>query len=63
MNAPPLPPPSGGPLADEMREYLKRAADELDMAQRSEDPGAVAQHYQLAESYLDLVYGIPDDAS
>lgn len=37
-----------------------RAEWELELAQRATHPAAVRAHYQLAEMYLDKVYGSPD---
>ena len=37
--------------------YIHRAETEIELAQRAEHPKAVAAHYQLAEFYLDRVYG------
>jgi hypothetical protein len=36
---------------------MQRAEVEIALAQRAEHPKAVAAHYFLAQSYLDLVYG------
>jgi hypothetical protein len=37
--------------------FIERAEAEIALAQRAEHPNAVAAHYQLAEIYLDRVYG------
>lgn len=37
--------------------FMQRAEVEIALAQRAEHPEAVAAHYFLAQSYLDLVYG------
>ena len=41
----------------EVHYYIHRAEREIELAQRAEHPKAVAAHYQLAEFYLDRVYG------
>lgn len=41
--------------ADE-RYFYERAVRELELAQRSDDPNAVAAHYELAERYLDRIH-------
>ena len=33
--------------------YQRRAEQEIELAQRAQDPGAVAAHYKLAELYLE----------
>ncbi len=39
-------------------DYLERRAEaQLELAQSATDPRAVQVHYQLANSYLDLIYG------
>jgi hypothetical protein len=37
--------------------YEQRAEAEIAMAQRAEDSRAVQAHYELANSYLDKIYG------
>ena len=37
--------------------FLQRAEAETELAQRAEHPKAVAAHFHLAQSYLDLVFG------
>ena len=37
--------------------YQKRAAAELELAVRSENPAAVKSHYTLAGYYLDRIHG------
>ena len=37
--------------------FIERAEAEIELAQRAEHPKAVAAHYRLAQSYLDIVYG------
>jgi hypothetical protein len=37
--------------------YYHRAEAELEMAQRAENTAAVRAHYELANRYLDRVYG------
>lgn len=37
--------------------FLERAEAQLELAQQSGHPNAVAAHYHLAELYLDRVYG------
>lgn len=44
-------------LKRDKRYFLERAEAELELAQQSGHPEAVAAHYQLAELYLDRVYG------
>ena len=41
----------------EVHYYISRAETEIELAQRAEHPKAVAAHYQLAEIYLERVYG------
>lgn len=36
--------------------FVQRAEAEIELGQRAEHPNAVAAHYHLAQSYLDLVY-------
>jgi hypothetical protein len=36
--------------------FLHRAEAEIELAQRAQHPKAVAAHYHLAQSYLDLAY-------
>ena len=40
--------------------YLGRAEAEIDLAQRATHPDVVGVHYQMAERYLDRVYGSPE---
>lgn len=48
-------------MSDEERTYfLQRAEKELELAQESAHPEAVAAHYRLAELYLERVYGEGD---
>ena len=42
---------------------LARAEEEVGNAQRSADARAVAAHFELAERYLDMAYGGPEDAA
>jgi hypothetical protein len=37
--------------------FLQRAEAEIGLAQRATHPRVVAVHFQLAEAYLDRVYG------
>lgn len=46
---------------NDRRYYLERAEAELGLAQQANHPGAVRAHYQMAERYLDQVYGTPDE--
>ena len=45
------------------RYFYERAAEELKLAQQSENPAAVAVHYALAERYLDRIYANDDEPS
>jgi hypothetical protein len=42
---------------------LARAEEEIGNAQQSVDARAVAAHFELAERYLDMAYGEPEDAA
>lgn len=41
--------------------FYERAVQEIEMAQKSQHPSAVAAHYELAERYLARVYGHADE--
>lgn len=47
--------------AEHLSYYERRAEEELELAQRALHPAAVRAHFQLADLYLDKVYG-PADA-
>lgn len=38
------------------RYFCERAKQELELAQKSDHPAAVAVHYELAERYLERAY-------
>lgn len=43
-------------------DYLERRAEaQLELAQSATDPRAVRAHYELANSYLDRLYGEADE--
>ncbi|MGZ8282287.1 MAG: hypothetical protein ACXWUN_04950 [Allosphingosinicella sp.] len=42
---------------DDVAYFEQRAADEIEMAQRAADSRAVQSHYELANFYLDRIYG------
>ena len=42
---------------DDLEYYERRADQEIDLAQRAENGGAVRAHYELASAYLDLIHG------
>lgn len=44
------------------RYFYERAAQELKLAQESNNPAAVAVHYELAERYLDRIHANDDEA-
>ena len=44
------------------RYFYERAAEELRLAQQSDNPAAVAVHYELAERYLDRIHANDDEA-
>lgn len=45
-------------MADDEADYYERRAEaEIALAQRAEDSRAVQAHYQLANFYLDRIYG------
>lgn len=43
-------------MEDDKEYFYKRAENELEMAQRTENAAAVKAHYTLASYYLDKVY-------
>jgi hypothetical protein len=42
--------------------YEHRAEHEIEMAQRARDTRAVQAHYELANAYLDKIYGEAEEA-
>ncbi|MGZ8346066.1 MAG: hypothetical protein ACXWUP_03015 [Allosphingosinicella sp.] len=42
---------------DDVAYFEQRAAEEIEMAQRAADSGAIQSHYELANFYLDRIYG------
>ena len=42
---------------DDESYYRRRAEEEIERAQQSNDPNVVRSHYLLAELYLDQIYG------
>lgn len=45
---------------DDVDYYEHRAENEIEMAQRARDSRAVQAHYELANAYLDRIYGEPE---
>lgn len=50
---------------DEMSYFMRRAEQQLELAQRAEHEQVVHAHYELANLYLDMAYAdtaVPGDA-
>ncbi|GAA4817078.1 hypothetical protein GCM10023232_11620 [Sphingosinicella ginsenosidimutans] len=45
-------------------DYLEqRAETQLELAQKARDPRVVQAHYELAQAYLDQIYGAVEEAA